>query len=204
MYARSSTFRGRPGSLDDGIEFVCDEVLPSLLEIEGCVGVSMLANNETGLCITTSAWQSLETRKNSEEQVSGLRDQIADRLGGTPETERWEIALMHRDHSSREGARVRVTWVKTAEIDQLIDFTKTVTLPTLDGIDGFCGASLMIDRESGKGVVAVSFDNAAAEESSRGTARGLREKFVQETNEQILDVEVFDLVLAQLHAPELV
>ena len=204
MYARSSTFRGRPGSLDDGIEFVCDEVLPSLLEIEGCVGVSMLANNETGLCITTSAWQSLETRKNSEEQVSGLRDQIADRLGGTPETERWEIALMHRDHSSREGARVRATWVKTAEIDHLIDFTKTVTLPTLDGIDGFCGASLMIDRESGKGVVAVSFDNAAAEENSRGTARGLREKFVQETNEQILDVEVFDLVLAQLHAPELV
>jgi len=204
MYARSSTFRGRPGSLDDGIEFVCDEVLPSLLEIEGCVGASMLANNETGLCITTSAWQSLETRENSEEQVSELRDQIADRLGGTPEIDKWEIALMHRDHSSREGARVRVTWVKTAEIDQLIDFTKTVTLPTLDGIDGFCGASLMIDRESGKGVVAVSFDNAAAEENSRGTARGLREKFVQETNEQILDVEVFDLVLAQLHAPELV
>lgn len=204
MYARSSTFRGRPGSLDDGIEFVCDEVLPSLLEIEGCVGVSMLANNETGLCISTSAWQSLETRAESEEQVSELRDQIADRLGGTPEVDLWEIALMHRDHSSREGARVRVTWVKTAEIDHLIDFTKTVTLPTLDGIEGFCGASLMIDRETGKGVVAVSFDNAAAEESSRGTARGLREKFVHETNEQILDVEVFDLVLAQLHAPELV
>ena len=62
----------------------------------------------------------------------------------------------------------------------------------------------MINRGTGTGVVAVSFDSAAAEESSRETARGLREKFVRETREQIVDVEQFDLVLAHLHAPELV
>ena len=99
---------------------------------------------------------------------------------------------------------MRATWVKTAEIDNLVDFTKTTTLPTLDEVPGFCSASLMINRGNGTGVVAVSFDTAAAEEASRETARGLREKFVQETREQILDIEQFDLVLAHLHAPELV
>ena len=204
MYARSSTFRGRPDSIDAGIDFVRDEVLPTMLVMDGCVGLSMLANRETGLCITTSAWHSLETRTGSEEQVHRLRAQIGDRLGGAPEVDQWEIALLHRDHWSQEGARVRATWVKTAEIDNLVDFTKNITLPTLDGVPGFCSASLMINRGTGTGVVAVSFDTAAAEENSRETARDLREKFVDETREQILDVEQFDLVVAHLHAPELV
>jgi hypothetical protein len=204
MYARSSTFRGRPDSIDAGIDFVRDEVLPTMLVMDGCVGLSMLANRETGLCITTSAWHSLETRTGSEEQVHALRTRIGEHLGGAPEVDQWEIALLHRDHWSQEGARVRATWVKTAEIDNLVDFTKNITLPTLDGVPGFCSASLMINRGTGTGVVAVSFDTAAAEENSRETARNLREKFVDETREQILDVEQFDLVLAHLHAPELV
>jgi hypothetical protein len=206
MYARSSTFRGRPGSLDAGIGFVRDEVLPTMLVMDGCVGLSMLANRDTGLCITTSAWHSLETRKESEQQVSELRERIGDHLGGAPEVDQWEIALLHRDHWSQEGACVRATWVQfdPAEIDQLVDFTKTTTLPMLDEVPGFCSASVMIDRGTGKGVVAVSFDTALAEESSRVTARGLRQKFVNETRGQILDVEQFGLVLAHLHAPELV
>jgi hypothetical protein len=204
MYARSSTFRGRPDSIDAGIDFVRDEVLPAMLVMDGCVGLSMLANRETGLCITTSAWHSLETRTGSEEQVHALRTRIGEHLGGAPEVDQWEIALLHRDHWSQEGARVRATWVKTAEIDNLVDFTKNITLPTLDDVPGFCSASLMINRGTGTGVVAVSFDTAAAEENSRETARNLREKFVDETREQILDVEQFDLVVAHLHAPELV
>ena len=204
MYARSSTFRGRPDSIDAGIEYVRDEVLPTMLGMEGCVGLSMLANRETGLCITTSAWHSLETRKESEEQVSELRAKIGDYLGGAPEVDTWEIALVHRDHRAQEGARVRATWVQTAEIDNLVDFTKNTTLPTLEALPGFCSASVMIDRYTGKGVVAVTFDSAAAEENSRETAQGLREKFINETREQILGVEQFDLVLAHLHAPELV
>jgi hypothetical protein len=206
MYARSSTFRGRPDSIDAGIGFVRDEVLPTMLVMDGCVGLSMLANRETGLCITTSAWHSQETRKDSEQNVSELRAGIGERLGGAPQVDTWEIALLHRDHWSQEGACVRATWVQTdpTEIDRLVDFTKTTTLPTLDTVPGFCSASVMIDRFTGKGVVAVSFDTAAAEENSRETARGLRDRFVHETREQILDVEQFDLVLAHLHAPELV
>lgn len=204
MYARSSTFRGRPESIDAGIEYVRSEVLPSILVMDGCVGLSMLANRETGHCITTSAWHSPDTRRESEEEVARLRTRIGEHLGGEAQVDHWEIALLHRDHWSQEGARVRATWVKTAELDQLIDFTRNVTLPALDEVVGFCSASLMIDRGSGRGVVAVSFDSAEAEENSRGTARGLREKYVADTHEQILDVAQFDLVLAHLHAPELV
>jgi hypothetical protein len=206
MYARSTTVRGRPESVDAGIEHMRDVVMPAMLAMNGCVGLSMLADRQSGLCIATSAWHSLEARGASETQVDALRERYAEILGGRPEVDEWEIALLHRDHRSQQGTRVRATWVKTqpAEIDRLVDFTKTTTLPTLEGQDGFCSASLMIDRATGRGVVAVSFDTEAAEEQSRETARGLRERFVEDTREQIVDVEQFDLVLAHLHAPELV
>lgn len=206
MYARSSTIRGRAEALDAGIEYVRDEVMPAMLGMEGCVGLSMIADRESGLCIATSAWRSQEALRASEDQVGALRERIAELLGGPPEVEEWEIAVMHRDHRSQEGSRVRATWVKTdpAEIDRVVDFHKTVTLPMLDGVPGFCSSSEMIDRTTGRGVVTVTFDTAAAAAESRETARGLRERFVQETGAQILDVREFDLVLAHLHAPELV
>lgn len=204
MHARSSTFRGRPESIDAGIEFVRSEALPTVLVMDGCVGLAMLANRETGRCITTSAWHSLETKEESEAEVGMLRSRIGDLLGGTAEVEQWEIAVLHRDHWSPDGARVRATWVKTAEIDHLVDFTKSVTLPALSEVKGYCSASLLVDRAAGTGVVAVSFDNAAAEEDSREAARGVREKFVHDNRDQIVDVEQFDLVLAHLHVPELV
>jgi hypothetical protein len=206
MYARSSTFRARTESLDAGIEYTRDEVLPAILGMEGCVGLSLLVNRESGLCISTSAWRSLEALRASEDQVGALRERMAGTFGGPAEVEQWEIAVMHRDHRSQQGARVRATWVQTdpTAIDRVVDFTKNITLPALDGLDGFCSASLMIDRATGRGVVAVSFDTAAAEENSRETARGLRDRFVEETREKIIDIQQFDLVLAHLHAPELV
>jgi hypothetical protein len=91
-----------------------------------------------------------------------------------------------------------------AQIDRVVDFQKTITLPTLEGVEGFCSSSLMIDRATGRGVVVVDFDTVTAAEKSRQTARGLREKFVEKTGAQIVDVEEFELVLAHLHAPELV
>lgn len=204
MYARSTTIRARPAALDAGITLVRDEVLPVMSAMEGCVGLSMLANRESGVCITTSAWRSPEARKDSEEQTRVLRGRMTDVLGGAPEVDLWEIALLHRDHRSRQGARVRATWVQADKIDQLVDFTKAITLPTLDETPGFCSCSLMIDRATGRGVVAVTFDSASAEEGSRENARHLRERFVEQTREKIVDVGQFDLVLAHLHAPELV
>jgi hypothetical protein len=91
-----------------------------------------------------------------------------------------------------------------ADIERMVDFTKNITLPTLDEEEGFCSASVLINRAAGRGVVTITFDSAAAEENSRKAARGLREKFVAQTGEKILDVGQFDLVLAHLHAPELV
>ena len=68
---------------------------------------------------------------------------------------------MHRDHRSNEGACVRATWVKVSanQIDPGIGFYKTTILPALEELEGFCSASLLLDRASGRAVASATFDS---------------------------------------------
>src|SRR3712207_8659341 len=45
---------GNPGSLDDAIAYVRDEVWPAVRDMDGCVGLSMMCDRESGRCIATS------------------------------------------------------------------------------------------------------------------------------------------------------
>jgi hypothetical protein len=44
VYARSTTVLARPGAIDAGIAYVRDEVMPALLGMSGCIGMSMLVD----------------------------------------------------------------------------------------------------------------------------------------------------------------
>src|SRR5215204_2352976 len=107
VYARSTTFLARVSSMDDGIAHIRDEVLPALTAMEGCIGLSLLVDRSTGRCIATSAWQSEGAMRMSEGRVEPIRDRAAEVFGGSPQVEHWEIAVLHRDHRSRDGACVR-------------------------------------------------------------------------------------------------
>ena len=48
--------------------------------------------------------------------------------------------------------------------DQGIEFYKTSVLPDLEALDGFCSASLLVDRASGRAVACSSFDSLEAME----------------------------------------
>jgi hypothetical protein len=50
VYARSTTFHGRPGNIDAGIAFIRSEAWPMLEQVEGCRGLSLLVDRETGQC----------------------------------------------------------------------------------------------------------------------------------------------------------
>lgn len=88
MFARSTTIRARQESIDAGISLIRDEVMPALLGMDGCIGLSMLVDRHGGRCIATSAWHSEEAMLASEEQVRSIRDRVVEVLGGQPEVER--------------------------------------------------------------------------------------------------------------------
>ncbi|MGH3516628.1 MAG: antibiotic biosynthesis monooxygenase [Haloechinothrix sp.] len=206
MFARSTTVQAHPESIDAGIRHIRDEVMPTLQSIDGCIGLSMLVDRNSGRCIATSAWQSEEAMRASEAELRPVRDHAAEILGGNrAQVDEWEIAVLHRDHASSEGACVRATWVRfeADKLERAIDVYKMAILPGLEEFDGFCSASLLIDRESAIAVSSVTFDSMEAMERSRDKADALRAEGAKEAGVEVLDVCEFELALAHLRVPEM-
>jgi heme-degrading monooxygenase HmoA len=206
VYARSTTIQAQPSSIDDGIAYLRDEVMPALQEIDGCVGVSLLVDRESGRCIATSAWETDEAMHASAERVQPIREQAAEKFGGSANVEEWEIAALHRDHRSGAGACARVTWVSgdADRMDQNVEYYKTAVLPDLENLEGFCSASLLINRASGRAVSCATFDSREAMERNREQSMALKNEKIQEANVEELDERKFELAIAHLRVPELV
>ena len=207
MYARSTTISARLESIDAGIAFCRDEVMPQLGDMTGCLGLSLLVDRSLGQCITTTSWATLEQMKASEQPVQGIRARAGEILGGRPEVQQWEIAVLHRKHPSATGACARVSWVKApvASVDRTIDVVRLGVLPRVDELPGFCSISLFVDRGTGMACVTATYDDLAALEASRGTAAALRTSVTDEVpGSEVQEVAEFELALAHLHVPETV
>ncbi|MDX6290963.1 MAG: hypothetical protein QOH50_38 [Kribbellaceae bacterium] len=204
MYARSTTFMARPESIDAGIAQVRDEVMPMVQGMEGCIGLSMMVDRESGRCIITTAWRSAEAMHPTDEMLRPVRARLGETIGGTPQVEEWEIAVLHRDHKSADGACIRATWVQVdpANLDRAIDVYKVATLPRTEELDGFCSASLMVDRGSGRAVSSVTYDSLEAMERNREAASAMRSATTKDAGAEVLDVGEFELALAHLRVPE--
>jgi hypothetical protein len=166
----------------------------------------MLVDRTSGRCIGTSAWQDEDSMRASDEQLRPLRSRAAELMGGgEPQVEEWEIAVLHRDHTSQPGACVRCTWVRfdPQQADRALDIYKMAVLPRLEQLDGFCSASLLVNRQSGRAVGSVSFDSREALERTRDQAATVRERAVRELSAEVVEVGEFELALAHLRVPEM-
>jgi heme-degrading monooxygenase HmoA len=179
--------------------------MPALQDMAGCIGVSLLVNRQSGRCIVTSAWETLEDMRAGAERIAPLRERAAAMMVGTATTEEWEIAALHRNHPAPEGAGVRATWVQVQpdQMDQGIDYYKATVLPQLEDIEGFCSASLLVDRASGRAVSSTTFDSLDAMERNRDQVTALKNTSMQEAGVSELDECEFELALAHLRVPEL-
>jgi quinol monooxygenase YgiN len=205
VYARSTTVQAQPSKIDEGIAYVRDEVMPALQAMGGCIGLSLLVDRDSGRCIATSAWDSEEAMTTSTEQAAPLRDRAREIFGGDVTVDQWEIGVLHRDHRSTGDACVRATWMKVPpdQADRAIDFYKSEVLPALEGLEGFCSASLMINRKTGRAVSSATFDSQDAMDRNRDQAGELRNKRTRELGADVLDVAEFELALAHLRVPEM-
>lgn len=210
MYARSTTIQAQPLSIDVGIAHIRDVVLPACQELDGFVGLSLLVDRQSGRCIATSSWDSIDAMRASAERVAPIRDRAAlmwSALGGGARVEEWDIALLHRDHPSRQGACVRATWLKVVpdQLSRSLDFYRTAVLPEMEELDGFCSASLLVDHPAHRRAVScLTFDSAEAMARNRDRATELRSKRVRDLGAEVVDVAEFELAIAHLRVPELI
>jgi hypothetical protein len=206
VYARSTSIQGDPGRIDEGITFVREEVMPAVTGMDGCIGMSMLVNRDSGRCIATSSWMSEDEMRATDSQVSALRNRAGEIMGGEVDVREWEIAVMHRVHEAREGSWCRVTWLTCppAEVDSTIGHFRDNVMTRLEEVDGFCSASFMVDRESGQCCGTARFESREDLDATREMARGMRDQRSRESGVEFGDVEECELVIAHLRVPELV
>jgi heme-degrading monooxygenase HmoA len=205
VYARTTTLEATPSSIDAGIAHVRDTVMPELEGLEGYVGLSLLADRTSGRCIITTAWDSEETMRSSAESVQEIRRRAAEVFGGgSPTVDEWEIAVLHRDRETGEGAGVRVTWaqVDPDQIDSGIEVFKAA-LPAMQELEGHCSASLLVDRASGRGVSSVAYESRDVMERNQAEMDRLKASVSDEAAAQILEEHDFELMIAHLRVPEM-
>jgi heme-degrading monooxygenase HmoA len=206
MFARSTSITVDPSSLDRAVTLLRDDVMPALMRIDGCLGLSGLIERESGRCISTSAWQSLEAMRASEGQVAPVRNRLINTLGAMePLVQEWEIPIMHRAQPAPNGACASLSWLKgdPANTDNSIESFKMI-IPELDNLPGFCSASLLINRVTGRAVSTVVYESSEAMARTRDIGQTLRRRVAEQTNAEVLDVAEFELALAHLRVPELV
>ncbi|MFD2792187.1 hypothetical protein ACFS27_01355 [Promicromonospora vindobonensis] len=207
MYIRTTEIQGEPAGVDDGLRLVREEIFPAVSAMDGCVGMSMLIDRGSARCITTTAWSSQDAMQASAASVRPLRDRAERALGATSGryVHEWEVAVVHRDHAVPDGGCARLTWLSGDRdmVDNAIDMYRMVVVPQIQDLDGFCSASLMVDREAGRVVSTAAFDGPDAVAASRALAAGLRERVAGELGATIDDVEELEVAFAHLHVPEM-
>ena len=204
MHARSTTIHGDPGSVETGIAFVRDESMPALRRMDGCVGLSMLADRESGRCIVTTSWQDADAVRSSRDVVGPALERTAEALGGSADVQEWEIAAMHRVHEAHHGVCARVTWLRTSpdEVGKAVDAVRLSLMPKLDDLPGFCSLSVLVRPDDGTAVAAVAYDTGEDLRAAAEGAREFREEFAPAMGIEVLDTADFDLALAHLGVPE--
>lgn len=207
VFARSTSINAQLPMMDNGIAHVRDTVMPGLSHIDGYLGLSLMADRDTGRAIVTSAWRSEDAMRRSAERVMTLRDGAVRTFGASgAAVEEWEVAVMHRAHHAREGTWMRATWVglDDTDLDDAIQTFKTGTLAKIEDLPGFCSASLMVNRAERRAVTTVGYDDRSSLAYSRDGADAVRDQAARQMDAHLLEVAEFELTLAHLHVPEMV
>jgi quinol monooxygenase YgiN len=208
MHARSTTYRGDPSAIDDGIAYVRDKVLPAVRQMDGCLGLSMLVDRHTGRCIVTTSWEDVAAMHRSEESIRGMRETAVRTVRGMDsETEvvEWSIDVLHRVHIAPEGAAARVIWTRgpAGPLDRVVDGFRTIVVPRAEQLPGFCSTSLLVNHELGRCAIATTYASRQTMNRAKGQAVAIREEYVDRVGMHVVEVAEFDLVVAHLRVPEM-
>ena len=207
MYIRTTEIQGEPAGVDSGLRLVREEIFPSVSAMDGCVGMSVLVDRESARCVTTTAWSSQDAMQASAASVRPLRDRAERALGSTSGryVHEWEVAVVHRDHAVPDGGCARLTWLSGDQdmVENAIDMYRMVIVPQIQELDGFCSASLMVDRQAGRVVGTAAFDDRDTVAAGRALSAGIRERAAGEIGATVDNVEELEIAFAHLHVPEM-
>ncbi len=175
MHVRISTVTGA-SHIDEGIQFLRDEVVPQLQQQKGFRGLSASGDRTAGVVMVLSVWETEEDLAASESAADKARGNTVAVMGGKVSVERYEQTVWEMgDTRPGPGTRlhIRPTKLDPARIDSNLEFFRETVVPEMKATPGFLGVRQLINRETGEGRVGTLWadDEALAASLARGEAR---------------------------------
>ena len=105
MHARVTTIEGSPDRMDDAERHIHEQTLPQLRQMEGFQGFVSLGDRNSGKVIGVAFWESAETLRATEGEVSNVRSGAAEAAGGVvASVEEYEVLVNEAPSAGPLGA----------------------------------------------------------------------------------------------------
>ena len=200
MHARMNMVAGDPAQLSEAIRYMEGTVRPHVEGQHGNRGLACLANDDLGVCVVASYWDSMDAMTASEQAVQVSRKEVAERMRGSVTVEHYDVPVFIRRSRPQAGAGVRLVRAECApaNIDAFIEEFRNTGVPSLMDMPGLCSAQLTTDRATGRCLVITAWEDAAALAASRSATARLRSSAAELVHVQIRSVEEYRLVFSSV------
>jgi len=199
MFVRTTYATGDPAEIGAAIDTLRSEAPGLLQEQPGYRGFGLFADRDLGKIVMGSWWESEQAQLDSDAQLKKRRAELLTPFAKTLTIDAWEAAAVTPNPQVPAGGGFRLNRLEfdPAGADRLVQVFQGDVLPKLQAIDGFAGASLLIDRSKGRGSVGALFSDQAALVASRGPQAGIRGEGVAKSGVTLRSVEEFEVILLE-------
>jgi hypothetical protein len=207
MIGRASIIEADPGKIDAGITFVRDRVQPAIEAMPGSRGLGLWVNRETGASLVVTSWEDRAALEASESQAAGLRTQAAELLGATSvQVQVAEPAVIWQARADQPGywARFAQMDMPPERLDEAVTSFRDENLPEIQQIPGVNTIVLLVNRETGSGVLNITFTNKPDFDATREMGKTKRAEFASQWGATETMLLEFEVVLAGIRGPDII
>jgi limonene-1,2-epoxide hydrolase/heme-degrading monooxygenase HmoA len=200
MHVRVNMLAGDPAMLDEATRYLEGTVRPHVEAQHGSRGLACLANADLGTCVVATYWDSADAMTASEQAVQVSRKEATELMRGSVTVEHYEIPVFVRRGRPASGAGVRLSRLECApgHVDAVVEEFRNTAVPQLLDMPGLASAQLMIDRTSGRCIVATAWQDMTALAASRAASARLRADTAANMHMQVRGVEEYTLVFTSI------
>jgi heme-degrading monooxygenase HmoA len=165
MFMRFTTVTGEQSRVPAALDFIEERLRPQVEATAGNQGLSTFAASDYGVVIALSYWADVEAMLASEVPFEPLARQAATVARGTLSREQYEVAAGYRRSAPPPGAVVEVSRFEfePGKAAELVELFRTDSLPCFAAAPGLCATQLLLDRETGQGLIgSIWHDERAA------------------------------------------
>lgn len=204
MYVRTLYITCDPADVDRATEAIAKAVPGMLYDQEGYQGFGMFADRAVGKILTGSWWDSEQAMKHSDDQLRDRRMDMLAPLASTVATMSLEAVAFSRPASATSGGfRLQRMVFDPSQAEQLITTFNQMGMPRLKELDGFQGATMLMDRKRGMASLGVVFQDMDALVASRGPQAAVRKAAaLQLPGVQWIALEEMEVVDLEVPTPQ--